>query len=209
LERHIKDLLLCNASERLLDEGGESCVLSHIAAKVTDEFPLHRKLSVALARESYPDISRFSGDDLGIDMEKFAHFALGIVWRAAIHDWEMPDRTILPRQAMGDFEPAIRKYLLGGDFPPDTSVIVIVCTDDEARRIWTTPTILIEANCLNFRFLARGVFFRVMMGYQMPDMFRNMSCRSPRKCLFYGSAAHLSGTTFCRVRPSRSRPTTS
>jgi hypothetical protein len=190
LERHIKDLLLCNACERLLDEGGESSVLSHIAAKVTDEFPLHRKLSLALPRESYPDISRFSGDDLGIDMEKFAHFALGVVWRAAIHDWEMPDGTNLPRQAIGDFEPPIRKYLLGGSFPPDTSVIVIVCTDDEARRIWTTPTILIEANCLNFRFLARGVFFRVMMGYRMPDMFRDMSCHSPRKCLFYGSAAH-------------------
>jgi hypothetical protein len=190
MERHIKDLLLCNACEHLLDEGGESCVLSHIAAKVTDEFPLHGKLSLALPRESYPDISRFSGDDLGIDMGKFAHFALGIVWRAAIHDWEMPDGSILPRQAIGDFEPPIRKYLLGGIFPPDTSVIVIVCTDDQARRIWTTPTILIEANCLNFRFLARGVFFRVMMGYRMPDLFRNMSCHSPRKCLFYGSAAH-------------------
>jgi hypothetical protein len=173
-----------------LDEGGESYVLSHIAAKVMDEFPLHLKLRLALPRESHPEISRFSGDDLGIDMEKFAYFALSIVWRAAVHDWEMPDGTILPRQAIGDFEPPIRKYLVGGDFPPDTSVIVIVCTDGQARRIGTTPTILIEADCLNFRFLARGVFFRVMMGYRMPDMFREMSCRSPRKCLFYGSVEH-------------------
>jgi hypothetical protein len=190
MERHIKDLLLCDTCEHLLDEGGESYVLSHIAAKVTDEFPLHLKLRLALARESYPDLSRFSGGDLGIDMEKFAYFAMSIVWRAAVHDWEMPDGTMLPRKAIGDFEPPIRKYLLGGEFPPDTSVIVIVCTDGRARRIWTTPTILIEANCLNFRFLARGVFFRVMMGYRMPDMFREMSCRSARKCLFYGSAEH-------------------
>ena len=97
---------------------------------------------------------------------------------------------ILPRQAMGDFEPPIRNYLLGGKFPPNTSVIVIVCSDDQSRRIWNTPTILIETNCLNFRFLARGVFFRVMIGYQMPQVFRDMSCNSPRKCLFYGSAAH-------------------
>jgi hypothetical protein len=190
LERHIKDLLLCSTCERLLDQGGESYVLSQIAAKVTDEFPLHRMLSLALPRESNPDISRFSGDDLGIDMEKFAHFVLGIVWRAAIHDWTMPDGTILPRQAIGDFEPPIRSYLLGGTFPPDTSVIVIVCSDHQSRRIWSTPTILIEANCLNLRFHARGVFFRVMMGYQQPEAFREMSCISPRKCLFYGSAAH-------------------
>jgi hypothetical protein len=203
IERHIKDLLLCDACEHLLDEGGESYVLSHIAAKVTDEFPLHLKLRLALARESYPDLSRFSGDDLGMDMEKFAYFAMSVVWRAAVHDWEMPDGTILPRKAIGDFEPPIRKYLLGGEFPPDTSVIVIVCTDGQARRVWTTPTILIEANCLNFRFLARGVFFRVMMGYRMPDMFREMSCRSARKCLFYGSAEHRMDEILAVFEPAR------
>lgn len=190
LEKEIKELLLCSTCESVLAQGGESYVLSQIAAKVTKEFPLHKKLTLALPRETHPDVSRFSGDDLGINMEKFAHFALGVVWRATIHDWTMPDGTILPRQAIGDFEPPIRNYLMGGTFPPDTSVIVIVCSDDQSRRIWNTPTILIEANCLNFRFLARGVFFRVMMGYQLPDAFREMSCTSPRKCLFYGSAAH-------------------
>ena len=190
LEKEIKDLLLCTTCESVLDQGGESYVLPLIAAKVTKEFPLHRRLSLALPRESYPDVCRFSGDDLGIDMEKFAHFALGIVWRAAVHDWAMPDGAILPRHAIGDFEPPIRSYLLGGPFPPDTSVIVIVCNDDQSRRIWNTPTVLIEANCLNFRFLARGVFFRVMMGYQMPRAFLGMSCNSPSKSLFYGSAAH-------------------
>ena len=106
-------------------------MLFHIAAKVTDEFPLHLKFRLAVPRESYPDLSRFSGDDLGMDMEKFA---MSIVWRAAVDDWEMPDGTILPRKAIGDFEPPIRKYPLGGEFPPDTSVIVIVCTDGQARK---------------------------------------------------------------------------
>jgi hypothetical protein len=41
-------------------------VLSHIAAKVTDEFPFHMKLRLALPGESHPELSRFSGDDLGI-----------------------------------------------------------------------------------------------------------------------------------------------
>src|SRR4051794_28008455 len=57
LERQIKDLLLCSRCEQVLDEGGESYVLSHIAAKVTDDFPLHRVVSLALPRESYSDIS--------------------------------------------------------------------------------------------------------------------------------------------------------
>lgn len=186
----MKEVLLCSTCESLLDQGGESYVLSQIAAKVTDEFPLHRMLSLDLRRESYPDISRFSGDDLGIDMEKFAHFALGIVWRATIHDWTMPDGTVLPRQAIDDFEPPIRSYLLGGAFPMDTSVIVIVCSDHQSRSIWTAPNISVEANCRNFRFHARGVFFRVMMGSQLPEAFREWSCISPGKCLFYGNVAH-------------------
>ncbi len=191
LVNHIKDLLLCNACELLLDQNGESEVLLHIAAKVQDEFPLHEKLRVALPRESHPSLDRFAGDDLGIDMDKFAYFALSMVWRAAVHDWRMPDGAVRPRMAIGDFEPPIRKYLLGtGKFPPDTVVIVIVCSDDEARKVWTTPSVNVEANCLNFWFLARGVFFRVMMGYQMPAEFRDICCTSPCKCLFYGSAAH-------------------
>ena len=189
LEKEIKDLLLCSTCESFFDQGGESYVLSRIAAKVTDEFPLHRMLSDAPPLERYPDISLFSGDDLGIGMRKFAHFALGIVWRATVHDWMMPDGKILPRQAIGDFEPPIRSYLLGGTFPPDTSVIVIVCSDHQSRLIWTTPTISVEANCLNFRFHARGIFFRVMMGYRLPEAFREWSCISSRKCLFYGNVA--------------------
>jgi hypothetical protein len=54
MERHIKDLSLCDTCERLLDEGGESYVLSHIAANVTDEFPLHLKLRLALRAKAIP-----------------------------------------------------------------------------------------------------------------------------------------------------------
>jgi hypothetical protein len=190
VQKHIKDLLLCDDCEHLLDENGEAEVLLHIASKALKNFPLHEKLRLALPREDHPDLQRFSGDDLGIDMDKFAYFALSVVWRAAVHDWEMPDGNILPRQAIGDFEPPIRGYLLGGEFPPDTAVIVIVCSNEEMRRIWTTPMGDAADDSLTFRFLVRGVFFRVMMGYRLPQYFRERCCRSPRKCLFYGSAAH-------------------
>lgn len=191
LTKHIKDFLLCSDCEQLLDQNGESEVLLHIAPKKGKSFPLSEKLRLALPRESMPDFDRFAGNDIGLDMDKFAYFALSVVWRAAVHDWLMPDGVLLPRMAIGDFEPPIREYLLGtGRFPPDTAVIVIVCSDVEARRVWTTPTVNVEANCVNFRFLARGVFFRVMMGYQLPSYFRERCCTSPRKCLFHGSAAH-------------------
>jgi hypothetical protein len=190
VRKHIKDLLLCYACERLLDESGESEVMLHVVPKALKEFPLNEKLRLSVARESYPDLERFSGIDLDIDMDKFAYFALSLVWRAAVHDWEMPDGNMLPRTNKGNFEPPIREYLLGGAFPPDTAIIVIVCSDAEIRKVWTTPMCEVDENCLTFRFLIRGVLFRVMMGRWLPKSFREACCRSPRKCLFYGSAAH-------------------
>jgi hypothetical protein len=154
-------------------------------------FPLHEKLSLALAREEWPEYSRFSGQDLGIDTDKFAYFALSIVWRGAVHDWTMFDGSIRPRDELGDFVSPIRDYLLQrAPLPPDTVVIVMVLSNDQARKIFTTPVIHVEMNCLNFRFFTRGVLFRVMMGRHMPSYFRNRCCTSPRKCLFYGSARH-------------------
>jgi hypothetical protein len=190
VHKHIKNVLLCKACELRLDQNGESEVTRVLAPKVVDGFPLHEKLRLALPRESHPELDRFSGDDLGIDMDKFAYFALSLVWRASAHDWEMPDGNILPRVQMGDFEPPIREYLMGGEFPPDTAVIVIVCKDEEIRKVWNLPMIDVADNSLTFRFILRGVMFRVMMGRRLPEYFRVRCCRSPRKCLFYGSAAH-------------------
>jgi hypothetical protein len=138
--KHIKVPLLCNECEGLFDRNGESEVLRHIAPKSFKYFPLHEKLRLALPREECADISRFSGDDVGVDMDKFAYFALSLVWRGAVHDWVMFDGTVRPRTMLGGFEEPIRQYLAGeATLPPDTAVIVIVCTDDEVRTIFTTP----------------------------------------------------------------------
>lgn len=37
------------------------------------------------------------------------------------------------------------------------------------------------------RFLVRGIFFRVMMGRHLPQVYREASCTTWRKCLWYGS----------------------
>jgi hypothetical protein len=197
-EKHIKDYLLCSDCEQLFDRKGESEVLYWISPK-SKTFRLAERLRVALPRDynpSNPDqsINRYSGLDIGVDMDKFAYFAMSLVWRGAVHDWTMPDGTVRPHDALGAFIEPMRLYLIGKTLlPPDTSVIVIVGSDDESRKIWTTPQVHVEANCLNFRFLTFGVLFRVMMGYQQPQYFRDNCCTSPRKCLFYGSMKHRIG----------------
>jgi hypothetical protein len=191
VSHHMKAPLLCRDCEGMFDRNGESEVLRHIAPKSVKRFPLHEKLRLALPREDHPELSRFAGYDVGLDMDRFAYFTLSVVWRGAVHDWKLLDGTVRPRMELGGFEEPIRQYLSGRtQLPPDTAVIVIVCSDDESRTTWMTPAVHVEANCLNVRFLARGVFFRAMMGRHLPEFFRDICCTSPRKCLFYGSAKH-------------------
>ena len=109
VDEHMRTPLLCDKCEMLFNQNGESEVLRHIAAKSFKRFPLHERLRLALAREERYDISRFSGVDVGIDMDKFAYFALSIVWRGAVHDWVMFDGSVRPRNEIGDFEPPIRE----------------------------------------------------------------------------------------------------
>lgn len=194
-DKHIKDYVLCFDCEQRFDRNGESEVLHWVSPK-SKTFRLGERLIVALPRDYNPrdpdqSLSRYSGDDIGVNMDKFAYFAISIVWRGAVHDWALPDGSVRPHNALGEFVDPMRLYLLGqAPFPPDTSVIVIVCSDDESRKVWTVPSVHIEADCLNFRFHTFGVMFRVMMGYRQWDFYRELSCTSPRKPIFYGSAKH-------------------
>src|SRR4051812_26118535 len=124
-------------------------------------------------------------------MDKFAYFAMSIIWRGAVHDWTLLDGTVLPASPLGDFQEEIRHYLLGDtSLPPDMVVLVIVCSDEESRKAWIVPLEDNNENCINFRFLLRGIFFRVLIGYGMPSFYRETCCTSAHKCLFYGNAKH-------------------
>ena len=179
--------LLCHECEQRFDRNGESHVLQAIAPKSRKRFPLHDRMRVAYARDNDQSVSRFFGPDFDLDMEKFAYFAISVVWRVAATRWMMPDGNLTQEVDLGTFQENMRRYLLGEvPLPSDMAVIVIVCSDRESRMRFFHPGGHVEAGCINFRFLARGVLFRVMMGYQMWPYLRDNSCTSPLKCIWYG-----------------------
>jgi hypothetical protein len=134
-----------------------------------------------------------------LDMHKFAYFALSVVWRGAVHQWMNADGTLMAPCRLGDFEESMRQYLAGeAAFPSNMVVIVAVASDDESHRTFFVPEIRVQDGCLNFRFFARGIFFRVMMGH-VPEMFRDWCCTSPRKCIFYGDGRRRVSELFAGV----------
>lgn len=211
VKSEIKDILLCADCEELFNRNGESEVLRYVAAKSVKSFPLLERLRVAVPREEHPEVSRFAGYEVGLDMNRFAYFAMSVVWRRAAHNWTLFDGSTPPGSPLGDFQEEIRRYLLqNSSLPPDMVVLVIVCTDIESRKLWTPPNPEVAENCINFRFLLRGIFFRVLIGKHMPALYRDLCCTSPRKCLFYGNARHRAAEILAAFeRPDRNGTTTS
>lgn len=178
----MKAHLLCKACETRFSVNGESEVLKHVAPKyVLKALPLAERLRVAWARDNDPSAPRYDARDFDIDTDKFAYFAVSIVWRRTIHEWS----PAIPRWELGQFAEDMRQYLLGNTpFPANMSVLVTVCSDDFSRRMWTIPSQFVEAGCLNFAFDVRGIRFRVMMGH-LPAFAFSFDCRGPQRSIFF------------------------
>ncbi len=167
----LKAHLLCRACEHRLSVNGEAEVLKHVKPKyVLKPLPLSEQMRVAWARDNDSSAPRFDARDFDIDTDKFAYFALSLVWRRTIHEWHRAIR----RWDLGRFAEDMRRYLVGEtQFPSNMAVLVMVCSDIMSRRIWMVPEHFDEIGCDNFRFTVRGVFFRVMVGRLPLDIYHN------------------------------------
>lgn len=182
----LKAPLLCQVCEMRFNMNGENEVLKHIAPKLAlKRMPLAERMKLAWPRDNDSTAPRYYAGDFDIDTEKFAYFALSIVWRQTINDWQ----PSIPRWELGQFAEDMRRYLVGETtFPNDMAVIVIVCSDEISRRMWTIPEQFVEEGCLNFRFLVRGIHFRVMMGH-LPLFSGVSDCRSSLHPIFLGDCS--------------------
>jgi hypothetical protein len=177
----LKAHLLCRECEARFSVNGEDEVLKHIAPKyVLKALPLAERMRLAWARDNDPTAPRHDARDFGIDTEKFAYFALSIVWRRTVHEWS----PAIPRWELGQVAEDMRQYLLGDTpFPANMSVIVIVCSDEASRRMWTIPSQSVQAGFLNFAFEVRGIRFQVMTGH-LPLLVQQANCMGPQRPVF-------------------------
>lgn len=189
---HLKAHLLCFECEQRFDRLGESEVLRWLAPKARRQFPLHDRLRVAVPWGEVRPYSIYKGADVGLDTEKFTYFTLSVAWRRSIHDWMNFDGTRLPSWNLGAFGEQLRTFLVGdAGFPPDTAVMIIVCSDEYTRQFWTGPATDVVYNCLGFEFLARGVYFRGLMGRHLSPNFHRLSCASPYGRILHGHCRNM------------------
>src|SRR5262249_1592841 len=97
------------------------------------------------------------------------------------------DGTAMPPWNLGVFCEQMRTFLVGdAPFPPDTCVQILVCADAYSREFWTGPSTDVVCNCLGMEFLARGVYFRTLMGKHLPSESRDVNCADPYGRILHG-----------------------
>ncbi len=187
--RQMTALLLCEECEDLLNKNGERYVLDWLAPTqvVNGGFPLLERMAVAIARSETPHLITYSGADIGIDTEKFAYFALSILWRASVHRWQLPDGSFASQISLNDYAEPVRRYLLTEvPFPHDIAVVLTVCSDPESRSCLFSPSRRGETPVRTYSFLALGVFFDILIRPNLPDDSRELPCcfNSKEKWIF-------------------------
>jgi hypothetical protein len=148
------------------------------------------KLEPLTVVEEDETLKSYCGTEAGLNMNKFAYFALSIAWRST-HSWPVSGEPNTRPLRLGLYKEQVRRFLADEtkEFPRDTAVTVIVCTDRNSREAWFLPTQSDDIWYHDLRFLAFGVMFRVTLGKDMPQVLRRDSCHAQGKRIHVGDAS--------------------
>jgi len=174
-----------------VSKNGESEVLRHVAGKIANKpSPLVAKLQHLKTVEEDETLKSYCGTEAGLKMDMFAYFALSIIWRAT-HSWPVTDSDGIRGLRLGFYQEPIRQFLAGEvkEFPRDTAVIIIVCTDKISREGWSLPAQSDNIWFHDLRFQTFEVVFRVILGRDMPSVLRYDSCQASGKWIHVGDAS--------------------
>ncbi len=205
-DKQIQDDLLCVACEDCLNRFGEKYAL----AQVHDgkDFPLLIRLRLAMPLYSGLGVEKFSGDSVGVETDKLAHFALGLFWKASVHVWRAYDGSTI-HHSLGKHEEPVQQYLRRATgFPDELALIITVCTDSYSQNNFYTPCEVTGSLIKSYGVLARGIHFRLFVSADLPEAIQESCCvTSVGKPLFTGDCTRISGHAFqflnATSRPSR------
>lgn len=194
-DKQIQDDLLCLACEDCLNKNGEKYTLSQVHDG--RDFPLLDRLKLAIPVGSGFGVEKFSGDSVGVETDKLAHFALGLFWKASVHVWRAHDGSVI-HHSLGKYQEPVRRYLRGETgFPAELALIVTVCTDFYSQANFYSPCEVTGNQIKSYGALARGIHFRLFVGADLPENIQDSCCiASSGRPIFTGNGSNISAHAF-------------
>lgn len=117
----------CAECEDRLNKNGEKWVLPRLPKDYKAPFLLQDAL-ISAAPTAYGDnINIYEGRNLAaFDIDQLIYFGMSVFWRGACRQWKTPTGALAPAVDLGAFYEPIRQFLLGGSFPQDVHIIVLI-----------------------------------------------------------------------------------
>jgi len=180
--KQVTDYIFCTECEDRFGKR-ESYVMSLVGHG--GRFPLANWMKIALPFKTHANSAEYSADSLGVDTDKIAYFALSVLWRAAIHQWNDPFGGKSQLIDLGEAKEPILDYLLNkGEFPVNVAVIVHVCTDKLSRDAIVFPCLGSDSETM-FEMFTAGIHFFVSIGASVNPDRRAMCCvKSATRSIF-------------------------
>ena len=190
--KQIADRLLCSECEERFSRLGEAWVLANMARP--ERFAIQEALAAAQPIGASENFAYYSSKAIpSLNMDALVYFALSVFWRASAHRWRNVS-GFMEGIELGPFEDRIREFLLGGNFPSDTVVLVSVWPTRNALPAAYTPRRGSCPGCHAFNFLIPGLEFRLLCGRQIPEELRAVCSYGSADKFIFSSASIVSDT---------------
>jgi len=162
----IKAHLLCSQCEELLNAKGERWTLP-LLAKPNGKFPFF-DLLLQRPPDCYVDrTAAFAASrNANIDVGSLSHFAIGVFWKASVHDWTKNNGNEQIR--LGPYGELLRSYLLadGALRLPDGIALTVAVLPPPVKTILAYSPLVGDKQEMirTFRFYVPGFLFALSVG---------------------------------------------
>lgn len=169
----VHDYVLCRDCEQILNSRGEEWVLQRLAVGYAS--PLYYALQGLEPIYQEPDFHVYATvGNPEFDTQKITHFALGIFYKAAVHEWRV-DKNKTRKLEFGPYQESLRLFLLREEpFPKFCAVTFCLLPPTNSPKRIYSPQQWIRADCRTYSFCVVGLEFWLSLGKQIPEEFRNL-----------------------------------
>ncbi|HEY2460228.1 MAG TPA: hypothetical protein VGI16_05455 [Candidatus Acidoferrum sp.] len=168
----VQDYVLCSGCEQLLCNRGEDWILERLAVGVAS--PLYYALGGLEPILNEADFKTYSVvGNPEFDVEKITHFALGVFFKMAAHEWTIGKHK--RRFQFGSYLGSIGSYLLGcGPFPAHCALMFCIHPPTDAPKRIALPYEWKTDGSRTYGFILIGLEFVLSLDKQMPPWHRDL-----------------------------------
>jgi hypothetical protein len=134
-----QDYILCKPCEDVLNDGGEKWTVGKLATMDRKPFLLYEILSKATPQFEDEGARVYHGVNVtDLEINKFTHFAAGLLWKASIHSWSKKNKK--PKIDLGPYSDRLRRYLRGEtEFPKHIKLWLSIIPPENAMIGFIEP----------------------------------------------------------------------